>query len=650
MSPSDHREHRQFTLPVPLQLEHLGPPPPPAIGFCSSTCFTSTAPASTPSPVASCDATTIGPIALPLRLFDLLPLVREIGGGDENSSRAFASNLDTRGVTAAVERSRIRWTVFFCLVESVTAVECGLRVADLRPAHDAEPDTWGPTGRRMDRPGPLKQGVVTGDVPWKASYFLTRRIPTTGKAAGDVSVPGTGRVAKTAMESSTLQTSGMLSKEQLIHLFNRFAFLTSQQDVKNRIADAVKDKQEAVAVTTAIQEEILLEMGIDPRFGITCLGKVGVVYESDRDLMIQFYAFVAKEEMACDEAELEPDEFEEKMLAQKELQKQQLEMLKCMRKLHQDDQSTILEALHKQMAEANFDYSAPVLTPEQMEEAVRTRSTVHEYNSTGKPTKPQGTRQKKKNTRGVEDEDGLRGAGADQIFRPWLKRVQTFRYLHSLWGLLRVGVLLSCLPLWRIFKILYDVVIHPRLPDPFSLHHHHSQLELLAFLITMEEEAHKELQLLPMPSSTAHLISTTSDLSSLKLHRSGQPPPSLNLQLSISLQPVAVPPPSNCLLAGAIHGFEGIRSEFNSIEALKREAAEQIRLAAVEKAYAERVRELTRREMEMAETEFAQAKHMWGRAQQEVESARRLKEKATRRIDSTCMEITCQACRQSFRA
>eukprot|EP00262_Sarcandra_glabra_P017310 TRINITY_DN5891_c0_g1_i1.p1 TRINITY_DN5891_c0_g1~~TRINITY_DN5891_c0_g1_i1.p1 ORF type:complete len:124 (-),score=24.49 TRINITY_DN5891_c0_g1_i1:93-437(-) len=96
-----------------------------------------------------------------------------------------------------------------------------------------------------------------------------------------------------SVSTPQLQTSGMLSKQQLIHLFNRFSLLTSKPDVKKRLADAVKDKQEAVAVTSLIQEEILLEMGVDPRFGIACLGKVNVAYENDRDLVIQFYEFVA---------------------------------------------------------------------------------------------------------------------------------------------------------------------------------------------------------------------------------------------------------------------------------------------------------------------------------------------------------------------
>ncbi|KAM0935907.1 hypothetical protein DsansV1_C27g0197791 [Dioscorea sansibarensis] len=170
--------------------------------------------------------------------------------------------------------------------------------------------------------------------------------------------------------SSALQDSGMLSKDQLLRLFGRFSALTSQPEVKKRIRDAVKDKQ-AVAVTTAIQEEIFLEMGIDPRFGIACLGKINSVYENDRDLMIQFYGFVAKEEMACDEAELEPDEYAEKLHIQHQLQEQQLEMLKHMRKFHPDDQSAILEALHKQMENANFDNSSAVLTFDQIQEIVQ---------------------------------------------------------------------------------------------------------------------------------------------------------------------------------------------------------------------------------------------------------------------------------------
>ncbi|XP_061338263.1 uncharacterized protein LOC133285105 [Gastrolobium bilobum] len=170
--------------------------------------------------------------------------------------------------------------------------------------------------------------------------------------------------------TTEMQSTEMLSRAQLFHLFDRFSYLTSQPDVKKRIAEAVQDKQEAVGVTTAIQEEIFLEMGVDPRFGISCLGKVSTAYENDRDLVIQFYKFLVKEEMACDEAELGEEEFAEKMLNQQKLQEQQLEMLKHMRKFHMDDQSAILEKLHQQMENGNYESETSILFAEQIEEIV----------------------------------------------------------------------------------------------------------------------------------------------------------------------------------------------------------------------------------------------------------------------------------------
>ncbi|KAH0908409.1 hypothetical protein HID58_031730 [Brassica napus] len=179
---------------------------------------------------------------------------------------------------------------------------------------------------------------------------------------------------------ASLQSSGMLTKEQMVYLFDRFDYLTSQSDVKKRISDAVEDKQvnvlyclEAVAVTTAIQEEIFLEMGIDPGFGIGCLGKLNSAFENDKELMIGFYKFLAKEEMACEEAELGPDGFEQKMEAQRQLHEQQLEMLKYMRKFPLDDQSAILKKLQKQLENADFEPGASLLSGEQLEEAGRRR-------------------------------------------------------------------------------------------------------------------------------------------------------------------------------------------------------------------------------------------------------------------------------------
>ncbi|KAJ6676484.1 hypothetical protein OIU85_009736 [Salix viminalis] len=172
----------------------------------------------------------------------------------------------------------------------------------------------------------------------------------------------------------------------------------------------------------------------------------------------------------------------------------------------------------------------------------------------------------------------------------------------------------------------------------------------------MEEGDQKELQLLPSQLSIASSSSSSLMDSSLRYksvvsdhhhHQNQFGGPSLDLQLSISVRPIQAP--SSCVLTGPICDFSDVKTDASCVEALKWQAAEQIKLAAIEKAYAERVRDLTRREMELAQSEFAKARLMWQRAREEVEKAERMKEKATRQIDSTCMEITCQSCRHRFK-
>ena len=89
------------------------------------------------------------------------------------------------------------------------------------------------------------------------------------------------------------------------------------------------------------------------------------------------------------------------------------------------------------------------------------------------------------------------------------------------------------------------------------------------------------------------------------------------------------------------------------MQALKRQAAEQARMASAERAYAERVMELARRELELAEREFARARAIWESARGEVEKVERVKAMAKRRIaagSAAALEITCHACMQRFHA
>lgn len=166
-------------------------------------------------------------------------------------------------------------------------------------------------------------------------------------------------------------------------------------------------------------------------------------------------------------------------------------------------------------------------------------------------------------------------------------------------------------------------VLPPQYPSP---------LTTIFFPPSMENDQ-KELQLLPTSSSLKSR--------STRAHRSCSfDGPPVDLQLSISSRPIIRAP--DC-------GQLRYQVAERGVEATRWQAAEQIRMAGVEKAYAERVREMTRREMELAQSEFARARHVWESAREEVERAERMKERAIQRGDgSTCMEITCHSCSQKF--
>lgn len=73
-----------------------------------------------------------------------------------------------------------------------------------------------------------------------------------------------------------------------------------------------------------------------------------------------------------------------------------------------------------------------------------------------------------------------------------------------------------------------------------------------------------------------------------------------------------------------------------------------MKLAMAEKAYAEEARREAKRQIEIAEMEFTNAKRIRQQAHAELEKAQLLREQATKRISSTILQITCQACKQQF--
>lgn len=146
-----------------------------------------------------------------------------------------------------------------------------------------------------------------------------------------------------------------------------------------------------------------------------------------------------------------------------------------------------------------------------------------------------------------------------------------------------------------------------------------------------------ELQLLPTPHSrTSRSCAPSRQPNDIRYH-SDIEGPSLDLQLSNGFQP------SNDSMLGRDVCRGG------SKKSLKWQESDQNQIGSIERQYVEHVREMTQREMQLAQSELSCARHMWERAQEEVEKVENMRAKATRWIDSTCMEITCQSCNKVFR-
>ncbi|KAI3781189.1 hypothetical protein L2E82_11194 [Cichorium intybus] len=79
-----------------------------------------------------------------------------------------------------------------------------------------------------------------------------------------------------------------------------------------------------------------------------------------------------------------------------------------------------------------------------------------------------------------------------------------------------------------------------------------------------------------------------------------------------------------------------------------RDMEQEMKMALAEQAFAEDARQQTKKQIEMAEMEFENAKRIRQQAQVELERAKILREQATKKITSTMLEITCYSCRQRF--
>jgi hypothetical protein len=168
----------------------------------------------------------------------------------------------------------------------------------------------------------------------------------------------------------------------------------------------------------------------------------------------------------------------------------------------------------------------------------------------------------------------------------------------------------------------------PKPAEPFCLISEQNNNNILS---TSEQQHNLELQLLP---SSDEIFATHLKLS-IGSSDGGERSEANKTNLSTSRRSVS----------------ENNGSERTSeVARLKEFANEELKLAMNEKAYAEEARREAKRQIEIAEVEFANAKRIRQQAQAELEKSQLLKEQATKKISSTMLQITCQACKQQFHA
>lgn len=105
-----------------------------------------------------------------------------------------------------------------------------------------------------------------------------------------------------------LQRSGMLTREQLLEMFNTFISEIQKPETKARVK-AVVGKRPVEDETTQIQREIFINMGVDGDHGLNCLQSVQSTYRADQEVIFKFMQMTEMESLACDEAELPEEEF-----------------------------------------------------------------------------------------------------------------------------------------------------------------------------------------------------------------------------------------------------------------------------------------------------------------------------------------------------
>eukprot|EP01026_Neomeris_dumetosa_P081157 TRINITY_DN9081_c0_g1_i1.p1 TRINITY_DN9081_c0_g1~~TRINITY_DN9081_c0_g1_i1.p1 ORF type:complete len:136 (-),score=12.91 TRINITY_DN9081_c0_g1_i1:35-442(-) len=104
-----------------------------------------------------------------------------------------------------------------------------------------------------------------------------------------------------------------VSREQLLSFIQKGHQLFEDEQVKKQLKTAHTLGQNVEELITSLQKDVFEKQGIEGDFGISFLSRVSTVFADDPEVLIEFYDFVEREELALDEVEFDKQQYDLKL-------------------------------------------------------------------------------------------------------------------------------------------------------------------------------------------------------------------------------------------------------------------------------------------------------------------------------------------------
>ena len=125
-----------------------------------------------------------------------------------------------------------------------------------------------------------------------------------------------------------------LTREQIKDFCMACFKLLEKPEVKAKLKAEHEAGRDCMDQINEYQRQVFTLINVDPEQGFKCLSKVFKVYKDDLEVMAMFSAFVQRESLAIDEAEMSPEEFAQVVNTIKAKQEEQMAMLQNMKEGH----------------------------------------------------------------------------------------------------------------------------------------------------------------------------------------------------------------------------------------------------------------------------------------------------------------------------